>query len=139
MAAAGVWLWRKATVGYLVAGSVMTLWAIESAGVAVDQWFGHAADPASAVASASMVWVFAALAAAGVVPFHDQARMGRAHLGRGRLPRLPRLFAKVALGGSVAAGKHERSVAVEEAFKHVYQEQGRTTAFGQRRSVICRG
>jgi len=31
------------------------MWVIESVGVAVDQWFGHAADPASTVASAAVV------------------------------------------------------------------------------------
>jgi hypothetical protein len=36
--------------------------------VAVDQWFGHAADPASSVTSASVAWGFLALALIGCVP-----------------------------------------------------------------------
>lgn len=68
MTLAGIWLWRRQAWGYLVAGSVMTLWVLESVGVAVDQWFGHAADPASTVVDARMVWVFGALAVVGLVP-----------------------------------------------------------------------
>jgi len=68
MAVAGVWLWRRQTWGYIVAGAVLTLWVLESIGVAVDQWFGHHADPTSAVVSGTMVWVFAGLAAVGCVP-----------------------------------------------------------------------
>lgn len=68
MAVVGVWLWQRRPWGFLIAGSVLTMWVLESAGVAVDQWFGHSADPASPVASATMVWVFAALAVIGCVP-----------------------------------------------------------------------
>ena len=56
---------------------------IETAGVAVDQWFGHAADPASPVAAAAMVPAFAVLAAIGLVPLFfyfqnlDRHRDGR--------------------------------------------------------------
>ncbi len=70
MTIAGVWLWQRSPRGYVIAGSVLTMWVIESVGVAVDQWFGHAADPASPVASAAMVWVFATLAAIGCVPLY---------------------------------------------------------------------
>ncbi len=54
-AAAATWLWRRRPWGYLVVGGLLTMWVIESVGVAVDQWFGHAADPASTVASAAVV------------------------------------------------------------------------------------
>jgi hypothetical protein len=67
-AVAAGWLYRRHAWGYPVVGAVLVLWVIEGVGVAVDQWFGHAADPASSVASGVMVWVFAALAAVGLVP-----------------------------------------------------------------------
>jgi hypothetical protein len=44
------------------------MWVIEAISVAVDQWFGHAADPASPVASAVMTPVFAVVALVGLVP-----------------------------------------------------------------------
>ena len=52
----------------MIAGSVLTMGVIESVGIAVDQTFGHAADPASSVASAAMVPVFAVPAAICLVP-----------------------------------------------------------------------
>jgi hypothetical protein len=62
MIVAAVWLWRRQAWGYLLAGALLTMGVIESVGIAVDQAFGHAADPASSVASAAMVPVFAVLA-----------------------------------------------------------------------------
>ncbi|HZM84421.1 MAG TPA: hypothetical protein VFC19_52545 [Candidatus Limnocylindrales bacterium] len=69
-AVAGVWLWHRRPWGYLIGGAVLTMWVLESISIAVDQWYGHAADPASPVVSAGMVWVFAALAAIGCVPIY---------------------------------------------------------------------
>lgn len=70
MVVAGVWLRQRRPWGFLLTASVLTMWVLESVGVAADQWFGHAADPASPVASATMVWVYAALAAIGCVPVY---------------------------------------------------------------------
>jgi hypothetical protein len=67
-AVAAFWLWRRLAWGMVIAGALLTCSVIESVGVAVDQAFGHAADPASPVASAAMVPVFAALAVIGLVP-----------------------------------------------------------------------
>jgi hypothetical protein len=67
-ALAGIWLWHRRAWGYLVAGSVLVMWVIEAVSVAVDQWFGHAADPASKVASADIGWGFLALAVVGCIP-----------------------------------------------------------------------
>jgi hypothetical protein len=61
-------LWRRRPAGYLLAGALLSMWVIESVGVAADQWFGHAADPASTVVSAAAVPMFAVLAVAGAVP-----------------------------------------------------------------------
>jgi hypothetical protein len=65
---AGVWLWRRGPAGYLICGGLLTMWVIEGISVAVDQWFGHQADPASTVASLSMVPAFGVLAVVGSVP-----------------------------------------------------------------------
>ncbi|HXN01265.1 MAG TPA: hypothetical protein VN973_05170 [Candidatus Dormibacteraeota bacterium] len=70
MAVAAVWLWRRRPWGYVLVGSILTMWVIESVGVAVDQWMGSAADPASNVASASMTPVFAVLALIGLIPLY---------------------------------------------------------------------
>ncbi len=70
MAVAAVWLWRRRPWGYLVVGSMLTMWVIESLGVAVDQWFGHAADPSSTVASAAIVPVFGVLTLVGLIPLY---------------------------------------------------------------------
>jgi hypothetical protein len=70
MAAAAAWLWRRRPWGYLIAGAGLVMWVIESVSIAVDQWYGHAADPGSPVASAALVPAFAVLALAGLVPIY---------------------------------------------------------------------
>jgi hypothetical protein len=67
-AVAAWWLWRRRPAGVLVVGAVLTMWVIEGLSVAVDQWFGHAADPGSPVASAVMTPVFAVVALVGLMP-----------------------------------------------------------------------
>jgi hypothetical protein len=62
------WLWQRRPWGYLMAGALLVFWALEAVTVAVDQWLGGRADPASAVASTSMTLPFAVLAAVGLVP-----------------------------------------------------------------------
>ena len=74
MAMAATWLWRRSARGYLLVTAGLATWAVESVGVAVDQWFGHAADPASTVASASAGPVFALLAVVGLVPLAAMLR-----------------------------------------------------------------
>jgi hypothetical protein len=70
MAAAAAWLWRRRPWGYLIAGAGLVMWVIESVSIAVDQWYGHAADPGSPVAFAALVPAFAVLALAGLVPIY---------------------------------------------------------------------
>ena len=67
-AVAAYWLWHRRPWGLVIAGALFTFWVIEGVGVAVDQAFGHAADPASTVASEAAVPLFAAVAAIGLVP-----------------------------------------------------------------------
>ena len=69
VAVAAIWMWRGVPWGHLIAGAALTFWVIEGVGVAVDQWMGGMADPASTVASAAMTPVFLALAVVGLVPF----------------------------------------------------------------------
>jgi MYXO-CTERM domain-containing protein len=68
MAVAAAWMWRRRPWGYLITGATLTMWVVEAVSVAVDQAFGHAADPESSLAAPGMVWMFAALAVVGLVP-----------------------------------------------------------------------
>ena len=68
LAVAAAWLWRRRPGGYLLAGAGLVMWVMESTSIAVDQWDGHAAAPASPVASGAFVPAFAALAAIGLIP-----------------------------------------------------------------------
>jgi hypothetical protein len=68
MAVATFWLWRRQPWGLVIAGALLTFSVIESIGIAVDQAFGHAADPASPVASIAAVPLFTVLAVIGLVP-----------------------------------------------------------------------
>ena len=65
---AAAWLLRRRPWGYLLAGAGLVMWVMESTSIAVDQWYGHAAAPASPVASGALVPAFAALAAFGLIP-----------------------------------------------------------------------
>lgn len=69
-AVAAVLLWRRRPWGFLAIGPILTYWVIESVGVAVDQWFGHAADPSSTVVSVVMVPAFGVLALVGLIPLY---------------------------------------------------------------------
>jgi hypothetical protein len=70
MAVAAAWLWRRQPRGYLIVGAGLVMWVIESISIAVDQWYAHAADPASAVASAALAPAFAVIALIGLVPIY---------------------------------------------------------------------
>ena len=68
IAVATAWLWRRRAWGYVLIGATLVMLILESAGIAVDQWYGHAADPASQVASAALTPAFGLLALIGLVP-----------------------------------------------------------------------
>jgi hypothetical protein len=68
MAVVAVLLWQRRPSGLFLAGPGLVFWVIESVGVAVDQWFGHRADPGSDVATSAGVVLFVVLAAATAVP-----------------------------------------------------------------------
>jgi hypothetical protein len=67
-AVAAAWLWRRRPWGVLVVGGMLAFWVVESVGIAVDQWLGSIADPASPVVSMSLVPAFLVLAVVGCVP-----------------------------------------------------------------------
>lgn len=56
------WLWQRQAWGLLLAPAVMAYFVLEAVGVAVDQAWGHSADPASTVVSLELVPGFAVLA-----------------------------------------------------------------------------
>ena len=62
----GVWRARPALVALAAAGLVF--WVVESLGIAVDQWWGHQADPSSTWASSGAVPIFVMLALVGLLP-----------------------------------------------------------------------
>ena len=64
---AAVALWRRTSWGVVVGGAMLVVLVLESAAIAVDQWVGSAADPASTVVSAELTPMFAILAVIGAV------------------------------------------------------------------------
>ncbi|HEY6634491.1 MAG TPA: hypothetical protein VI141_02645 [Acidimicrobiia bacterium] len=76
MALAAWWLWHGRPSGILLTGSWLLFGVIESVGVAVDQWFGHQADPTSTWASVEIIPFFFGLAVvnAAAVLFYMRSR-----------------------------------------------------------------
>lgn len=74
------WLWQRRGWGFLLSASLLTYLVLEAAGVAVDQTWGHAADPSSTVVSAQVAPVFIVLAVTCAVPLgyllHHLHRVG---------------------------------------------------------------
>jgi hypothetical protein len=68
LAIVAVLLWQRRPSGVFLAGAGLVFWMIEAIGVAVDQWFGHRADPTSDVATLGGAALFVVLAAATLVP-----------------------------------------------------------------------
>jgi len=68
LAIVAVLLWQRRPSGVFLAGASLVFWELEAIGVAVDQWFGHRADPGSDVATLAGVVLFVVLAAATLVP-----------------------------------------------------------------------
>jgi len=68
LAVAAWWLHQGVARGYVVVTALLGTLVIESVSVAVDQWWGHRADPVSAVASADVVLPFLGLAVVGLIP-----------------------------------------------------------------------
>jgi hypothetical protein len=58
----GFGVWQRHPPRVALASAALCFWMIESIGVAVDQWWGHHADPSSSVASGAAVPLFVAMA-----------------------------------------------------------------------------
>lgn len=63
---AAVLLLRRRPWGFMLTGALLVMLTIETASIGVDQWFGHAADPASTVASDALTPVFAVMTVLGL-------------------------------------------------------------------------
>jgi hypothetical protein len=57
--------WHRRPWAYLLIGGQVVMLAIESASIALDQWFGHLADPKSTLVAVDLVPVFAVLCGIG--------------------------------------------------------------------------
>jgi hypothetical protein len=67
--AVAVQLWRRTAWGRVVGGAMLLALVLESLTIALDQWFGSAADPSSPVASAAATPLFLVAAAIGAAAF----------------------------------------------------------------------
>lgn len=81
-AVAALWLWRREARGGVVVTALLGMWVIEGVSIAVDQWFGALADPASTVVSTALVAPFLVLAAVGLVPWWLLARRAPLFMAR---------------------------------------------------------
>jgi hypothetical protein len=62
---AGLWLWRRRPWGFLLSGMMLVLLLLESVSIAVDQYFGHRADPSQPTFTVAL---FAVLSVVGALP-----------------------------------------------------------------------
>lgn len=62
------WLWQDRAWGYLVVGAMLASSVVEGITVAVDQYVGHLADPASTIVSSAAVPLFVGMAVVTAVP-----------------------------------------------------------------------
>ncbi len=62
MTLAGWWMWNRRPLGILLTGSWLVFGVLEGIGIAVDQWFGHQADPTSPHASFEVIPMMIGLA-----------------------------------------------------------------------------
>ena len=77
MSVAAWWMWHRRPLGILLTGSWLVFGAIESVGIAVDQWFGHRADPLSPHASDSVIPMMVALAIVNLIGVYFYLRRER--------------------------------------------------------------
>ena len=68
--------------GYVLSGALLVMLVIETTSIGVDQWMGHAADPASSVASDALTPVFGVLTLIGLVALVLFLRHGRREASR---------------------------------------------------------
>lgn len=68
------WMWHRRPLGIFLTGSWLAFGFIEAIGIAVDQWFGHRADPLSPHASTGVIPLMIALAVVNLVGLYFYVR-----------------------------------------------------------------
>lgn len=92
MTLAGWWMWKRRPLGVFLTGSWLVFGVLEGIGIAVDQWFGHQADPASPHASLEVIPMVTGLAIVNLIALYfylrrqppgrtSESAMGRAASG----------------------------------------------------------
>jgi hypothetical protein len=89
MALAGWWMWGGRALGITLTGSWLVFGFLESVGIAVDQWFGHTADPASPHASTEIIPMLMVLALVNLIGVYFYMRSPR------REPTAPGIYKEV--------------------------------------------
>ena len=89
MAVSAWYLWRRFPWAILVTGGWLVYGVVESIGVAVDQWFGHQADPTSPLAAMGAVVLFAVMAVVGLIPLYFYFRTRPTRPARTKHPAFP--------------------------------------------------
>jgi hypothetical protein len=74
MTLAGWWMWNRRPLGVLLTGSWLAFGILEGIGIAVDQWFGHQADPASHHASLEVIPIMIGLAIVNLIGLYFYLR-----------------------------------------------------------------
>jgi hypothetical protein len=69
-----VGMWKAHAPRTALGAAALCYWVLESAGVAVDQWWGHQADPTSTVVSATVVPLFVIVGAVTIWPLMSALR-----------------------------------------------------------------
>lgn len=67
MAVSAWWMWNRRSPGIFLTGSWLAFGVLEGIGVAVDQWFGHRADPLSPHASVEAIPLMIGLAVVNLI------------------------------------------------------------------------
>jgi hypothetical protein len=80
MALAGWWMWSGRALGVFLTGSWLVFGVLESIGIAVDQWFGHTADPTSPHASTEIIPMLMVLALVNLIGVYFYMRSPRQEL-----------------------------------------------------------
>lgn len=81
MTVAAWWMWQRRPIGIFLTGSWLAFGVMEGIGIAVDQWFGHQADPSSSFASLGVIPLMLGLALVNLVGLYLYLR---GHPERGR-------------------------------------------------------
>lgn len=58
LAIAAIWLWQRRAWGYVLGGTMLIMLTLETAGIAIDQTFGHLHDPAQSLGAVPIMAAF---------------------------------------------------------------------------------